>query len=59
MPINNKIFVTQPVLLDFNDVQKQISEIWDSKCLTNMGEKHKELEKNIFEFIGNIGKVSK
>ena len=36
-----KIFVTSPLLPDIEDVYSEIREIFDSKWLTNMGEKHK------------------
>lgn len=42
--MNNKIFVTSPLLPDIEDVYEQIKEIYDSKWLTNMGSKHKFLE---------------
>jgi len=42
--MNEKIYVTQPLLPDIKDFEKQIEEIWLSKWLTNMGEKHNELE---------------
>ena len=47
----NKIFVTQPLLPDLQDVYKSIEEIWQSKWLTNMGVKHNELEQKIKEVL--------
>ncbi len=41
---DKKIFVTSPLLPDIEDVYSEIREIFDSKWLTNMGEKHKSLE---------------
>lgn len=41
---DKKIFVTSPLLPDIEDVYSEIREIFDSKWLTNMGEKHKNLE---------------
>ena len=38
---DKKIFVTSPLLPDIEDVYSEIREIFDSKRLTNMGEKHK------------------
>ena len=43
----SKIFVTQPLLPDIDDVQTQLKEIWESKWLTNMGKKHNELESRL------------
>ena len=42
-----KIFVTQPLLPELEDVQKELEEIWDSKWLTNMGAKHNEFESRL------------
>ena len=42
--MTKKIFVTQPLLPNIDDVQTQLKEIWESKWLTNMGKKHNELE---------------
>lgn len=41
---NNKIFVTRPLLPDFDKFTEISKEIYDSQWLTNMGEKH-----NLFE----------
>ena len=46
-----KIFVTQPLLPELNDFEHHISEIWESKWLTNMGTKHNELEAKIKEVL--------
>ena len=37
--LEDKIFVTQPLLPSLQDVYTQIEEIWESKWLTNMGKK--------------------
>lgn len=42
-----KIYVTQPLLPELSDFTAQIEEIWTSKWLTNMGEKHNELESKL------------
>lgn len=44
---DEKIYVTQPLLPNLEDVETQIKEIWDSKWLTNMGKKHNELENSL------------
>lgn len=41
------LYVTRPLLPDFEDFCKQAKEIFDSKWLTNMGEKHNLLEKRL------------
>lgn len=43
----SKIFVTQPLLPNIDDVQTQLKEIWESKWLTNMGKKHNKLESRL------------
>lgn len=42
--MNDKIFVTSPLLPSIEDFTEQVKEIYDSKWLTNMGSKHKALE---------------
>lgn len=46
-----KIYVTQPLLPDKDAFMAQVDEIWDSKWLTNMGSKHKELEEKLKEVL--------
>lgn len=41
------IYVTSPLLPPFEEMQKELAQIWDSKWLTNMGEKHKLLEEKL------------
>lgn len=42
--IKEKIYVTSPLLPELEDVYSEINNIFASKWLTNMGQKHKELE---------------
>lgn len=44
---NNKIFITRPLLPDFDEFVQQAKEIFDSKWLTNMGSKHNQLEEEL------------
>lgn len=44
---NKNIYVTQPLLPYLGDLIKHIEEIWDSKWLTNMGEKHNLLAQRL------------
>lgn len=46
-----KIYVTQPLLPNIKDYEKQIEDIWDSKWLTNMGTKHNFLENQLKEVL--------
>lgn len=42
-----KIYVTNPLLPSIEEMMKELSDIWDSKWITNMGSKHKLLEKKL------------
>lgn len=44
-----KINVTRSSMPDFDEYCNEIKELWDSHWLTNMGEKHKKLEKLLKE----------
>ena len=50
--LKNPIYVTQPVLPDLNDFIPYLEKIWESKILTNNGPFHKQLEKELAEFLG-------
>ncbi|MBD3271847.1 MAG: DegT/DnrJ/EryC1/StrS family aminotransferase, partial [Elusimicrobia bacterium] len=41
------IYVTNPVLPSLDALQKELVQIWKSKWLTNMGEKHKLLQERL------------
>ena len=42
--MQDKIFVTSPLLPDIESLYVNLKEIYDSKWITNMGDKHKALE---------------
>lgn len=42
--LKNKIFITEPLMPNINDLNIELNEIFQSKQLTNIGEKHKKLE---------------
>lgn len=46
------INVTRSSMPDFEEYCKEIKELWDSHWLTNMGVKHKELERLLEEYFG-------
>lgn len=50
--MDKPIFVTQPSLPDLEEFIPYLREIWDSKILTNNGPMHKQLEKELAEFLG-------
>ena len=45
--VQNKVYVTQPLLPDLEDLKQQLDEIWDSKWITNMSSKHNQLEEEL------------
>jgi dTDP-4-amino-4,6-dideoxygalactose transaminase len=44
---NSKIFITSPLIPKISDFNKQLKDIWKSKWLTNMGQKHNLLERKL------------
>ena len=50
--MDDKIFVTRSSMPPLEDYVEEIKELWDSHMLTNMGVKHKELEKQLREYLG-------
>ena len=44
------ILVTKSSIPDFKEYCEEISDIWESHWLTNMGEKHQKLQKNLQEY---------
>ena len=50
--MNNKVFVTQPVLPTIEEFTQYLQQIWDNKILTNNGPFHQQLEKELYIFLG-------
>lgn len=50
--MRNKIFVTRPSLPPLEEFTDYLSEIWNSKQLTNDGPFHREFEKKLAEYLG-------
>lgn len=48
----DKIYVTRPYLPPKHEFDKYLSEIWESRELTNSGTFHSQLEKELVEFLG-------
>lgn len=48
----NKILVTRSSMPGMEEYVDEIKDIWDSHWLTNMGVKHKELQKGLQEYFG-------
>ncbi len=47
----NKILVTKSSMPKLDDFVDEIRDIWDSHWLTNMGNKHQELQKELSEYL--------
>lgn len=52
-----KIFVTQPLLPPIEDFIQETKDIFDSKWLTNMGQKHQQLEEKLKDYL-QVGGIS-
>lgn len=46
------ILVTRSSMPPFEEYIDEIKDIWDTHWLTNMGAKHKELQKELLEYLG-------
>jgi dTDP-4-amino-4,6-dideoxygalactose transaminase len=49
--VMKKIQVTRSSMPDFNEYLEEIKGLWDSRWLTNMGEKHEMLEKQLSKYL--------
>ncbi|MDD6202582.1 MAG: DegT/DnrJ/EryC1/StrS family aminotransferase, partial [Lachnospiraceae bacterium] len=50
--MSDKILVTKASLPPMEEYMEEIKSIWETHWLTNMGEKHKTLQKQLKEFMG-------
>jgi dTDP-4-amino-4,6-dideoxygalactose transaminase len=50
--MSKKIFVTQPNLPPLDEFNEYLKKIWDNKILTNNGEFHQELERELCKYLG-------
>ena len=48
---NEKILVTQSSIPELEEYVEEIKSIFETKWLTNMGEKHKKLEKELLDYL--------
>lgn len=48
----NLITVTSPLLPNLEEFNTMLKEIWDSKWITNNGQFHRQLEKELAEYLG-------
>lgn len=49
--MGEKVFVTKSSMPPFEEYVEEIRDLWDTHILTNMGSKHKELEKRLVEYL--------
>lgn len=49
--MNKQILVTRSSMPDFEEYCSEIRELWETHWLTNMGVKHKELEKSLLGYL--------
>ncbi len=50
--MDNKILVTRSSMPKLEEYMKEIAPIWDTHWLTNMGEKHKQLQEELEQYLG-------
>ena len=50
--MSETINVTRSSMPDYDEYCREIRSIWDSRWMTNMGEKHQALEKKLEEYLG-------
>lgn len=50
--MNRKIQVTRSSIPDFEEYVEEIKDIWETRWLTNMGVKHKQLESELTDYLG-------
>lgn len=49
--MTDKIFVTRSSLPPFEEYIEEVRSMWDTHWLTNMGEKHKEFQRSLIEYM--------
>lgn len=49
--MNEKILVTRSSMPNFEEYCEEIKELWETHFLTNMGAKHKQLEKDLLNYL--------
>ena len=52
MSYKNPITVTSPLLPDLNEFNQMLTQIWESKWITNNGTFHQQLESALAEYLG-------
>jgi dTDP-4-amino-4,6-dideoxygalactose transaminase len=55
--MKKQVLVTQSSMPSFDEYINEIRDLWDSKWLTNMGDKHKALENQLLEYL-NVNNIT-
>ena len=50
--MSETVLVTRPSMPTLEEYVNEISDIWETKWLTNMGTKHQALEEELSEYLG-------
>ncbi len=50
--MRNKIMVTRSSMPTYEEYCEEIKEMWETHWLTNMGEKHKQLQAELTDYLG-------
>ncbi|MDD3415824.1 MAG: DegT/DnrJ/EryC1/StrS family aminotransferase [Lachnospiraceae bacterium] len=50
--MSNNILVTRSSMAEMDEYIEEIKDIWDTRWLTNMGNKHKKLQRKLTEYLG-------
>ena len=46
-PFNDPVYISRPMLPDLKEMSDKLSEVWDSKWLTNDGPQHAKFENEL------------
>lgn len=50
--MSDKILVTRSSMPDYEEYCEEIKKLWDTRWLTNMGEKHQQLQSELIDYLG-------
>jgi len=50
-PFKETIYITQPIMPDFNELENKIQDLYKSRMLTNLGPYHQKLEIKLRDFL--------
>lgn len=50
-PLENPVYITRPFLPPLTEFQVYLEDIWKTRCITNNGKYHQELERSLAEYL--------